>query len=626
MINFWSLVSKDDKPLHGNNNDMITTSHRDGNFGKNLEEIHTRSELSTWGGFLTIRGLQLVLVVTFVLLGVLVCFEAQVFSSSMTVVVGSVLGGWVGIMYAKGVYRFAVYVSDMTSQDEEKIDASPQGQEKAELVRYMKLRLECPLEIKLAPNMFLRACLRGHSDTVRAILQALPVPFKAQCHGCMIASHEGHLNVVQELTKKNSSVATCPFFNSEFQGVNALHVATRADRLDIAKYLIEEIGVSVNSTRLNDGMTALHLAAVRGNEDMVKLLLTNNADVALSENSDTLTPLHIACWNGSAKIINYLLDSAETLASKKHLVNMIAPNGCSPLHYAACFGDASVIKILLKADAAVNARQHGYLRTPLYYATKMNKVEAVKMLLNARADTDIKTSEHVTPYLEACAQDNLPNAIILSCYGANRTCKTSLGESALAVCIKNNSKNVMKWLFQTADWSQAHLLANYRMWKLAEALFSVGKLDITNNKVKFLTGAQTTPSVLEVASGKVTLEKDQPYKLQCPKTLYVFRNASVWKPTWVSHALFGPQHRQKVMLVMLVKQRLGHKARESYAQHKNAAKQTKRSMGDNNNYRYRNQSQNESEIMQEKKPILWLPDELWFHVLGLMGRKGLDYC
>lgn len=55
--------------------------------------------------------------------------------------------------------------------------------------------------------------------------------------------------------------------------------------------------------------TPLHLAAERGNMEMVKLLIQSKADMALRDNNGN-TPLDLAEQNGHEEVAKYLKDSA----------------------------------------------------------------------------------------------------------------------------------------------------------------------------------------------------------------------------------------------------------------------------------------------------------------------------
>src|SRR6185503_17111361 len=79
-------------------------------------------------------------------------------------------------------------------------------------------------------------------------------------------------------------------------------VANAAEAGDAAKLrsLIAN-GADVNLAQ-GDGMTALHWAAERGDEAMVKALLTAKASVKATTNIGNYTPLHVAAKTGNPAV------------------------------------------------------------------------------------------------------------------------------------------------------------------------------------------------------------------------------------------------------------------------------------------------------------------------------------
>ncbi|KAI8244722.1 Ankyrin-3 [Colletotrichum sp. SAR 10_96] len=74
----------------------------------------------------------------------------------------------------------------------------------------------------------------------------------------------------------------------------ALHLAISGNQIDIVEFLLEQ-GANVNS-RGQDGQQPLHLASLRGNTDIMELVLNskkfNHLDIG---DDDRMTPLHLAC-------------------------------------------------------------------------------------------------------------------------------------------------------------------------------------------------------------------------------------------------------------------------------------------------------------------------------------------
>jgi len=105
------------------------------------------------------------------------------------------------------------------------------------------------------------------------------------------------------------------------------------------------------------GLTALHLAGVRGDEECVRLLLQCGADVNACDKAG-MTALH--CAVGHAGCIRLLLQVPC-------MVNVGDTKGMTPLYHASALGCVECVDLLLRAGAFVNAA-NGCGFTPLQVA------------------------------------------------------------------------------------------------------------------------------------------------------------------------------------------------------------------------------------------------------------------
>jgi ankyrin repeat protein len=127
-----------------------------------------------------------------------------------------------------------------------------------------------------------------------------------------------------------------------------------------------------NNPRNKKGRTPLHIAAERGNQLTVLLILLYVKDKNPA-NINGMTPLHYAARPGHLEIVKLLLEHAEDK-------NPADINGWTPLYWAAKKGDLEIVKLLLEHSKDKNpAAKNG--QTPLHWAAEYGHLEIVKLLL-----------------------------------------------------------------------------------------------------------------------------------------------------------------------------------------------------------------------------------------------------
>ena len=143
-----------------------------------------------------------------------------------------------------------------------------------------------------------------------------------------------------------------------------------ANRLQATEKLLKN-GADIKITS-KIGLTALHLAALHGNSEMVKLLLGFGADVN-ARDPFGLSPLHMAAQYGHVNTIEVLLANGADINAKTK------DRGLTPLHWAALWGYTEGINTLLDYGADINA--HDTVgNTPLNWAKAYKHYDMARML------------------------------------------------------------------------------------------------------------------------------------------------------------------------------------------------------------------------------------------------------
>jgi uncharacterized protein len=154
-------------------------------------------------------------------------------------------------------------------------------------------------------------------------------------------------------------------------GTSLLMYAARERSNGVARVLVER-HVKVNY-RNDVHETALMFAALKGNLDLVKLLVAADAQI----DQPGWTALHYAAYEGHTDICRFLLGHNADIDAK-------SPNGTTPLMLAARQGRYDTVKLLLWEVAEPNAKNESGA-TALSMALRNKNSEIATLLRQAGA-------------------------------------------------------------------------------------------------------------------------------------------------------------------------------------------------------------------------------------------------
>ncbi|KAK4194872.1 ankyrin repeat-containing domain protein [Triangularia verruculosa] len=133
------------------------------------------------------------------------------------------------------------------------------------------------------------------------------------------------------------------------------------------------------------GLKPLHLAAMQGHVEVVRILLTRKAKVHASS-KEGQKAIHLASKNGHEEVIRLLLDFGADVGDRDEKKR-------TPLHYAASNGHLGAVKLLVAAGANPNAAEDEKFLTPLHMAAIENHGEVIQWLLSSGgANPDARAS------------------------------------------------------------------------------------------------------------------------------------------------------------------------------------------------------------------------------------------
>ena len=168
-------------------------------------------------------------------------------------------------------------------------------------------------------------------------------------------------------------------------GRTLAHLAAMRGDMDMVSMLVSK-GARLNMVD-SEGRTALHDAASLGDREMVELLLSED-DAKLidikAKSKTQQTPLHLAIKAGHVEVVISLLEAGAR-------TDLSDSQGWPGLHLAVVRGEADCVMALLHHEAEVSFLTRGW--APLHLAVVTGREDIVSLLVNRGADTEQRNSE-----------------------------------------------------------------------------------------------------------------------------------------------------------------------------------------------------------------------------------------
>ena len=217
-------------------------------------------------------------------------------------------------------------------------------------------------------------------------------------------------------------------------GIPCLHVAARRGDADIVLLLLEA-EADLEKEDWHEGITALYVAAMYGRLETMRVLLDAGADKA--------KPVHCVC-SMMGRISSHFEDldvksgrrALEQLLQAQADVNLADLSGRTPLHLLCARhpgygtrGLSDVAGWLLKVRANPGLVDNGG-RTALHEAAASNLVGAVQRLLKAGAERDAVDNAGQTPLIVSAISSSLHAVRVLVLAGADKSAADSTGKRA----------------------------------------------------------------------------------------------------------------------------------------------------------------------------------------------------
>lgn len=157
-----------------------------------------------------------------------------------------------------------------------------------------------------------------------------------------------HLSIIGKHPLTTEILVKCSFTN-QLTCSNLLLLAVRLDSPDILDILINHGKINVNYTDVEHNMeTALYIASKLNLIDVVKFLLTANADTNIGEDVFGWTPVFAAASEGYGDIVKVLIEAGCT-------IDCVDESGWLPMEHATLRGHLDVADLLIPDDETLLA-------------------------------------------------------------------------------------------------------------------------------------------------------------------------------------------------------------------------------------------------------------------------------
>ncbi|KAM0874932.1 hypothetical protein ACQ4PT_037122 [Festuca glaucescens] len=254
----------------------------------------------------------------------------------------------------------------------------------------------------------------------------------------LYAASEGNLRLLKKMARGLDSggqaEAAVLAAVTDGEGNRALHLAAAAGRVEVCRYIVEDLRLDVNQPNFK-GETPLFYSAFFGGAAAARYLIDHGADPLAGK---IWSPLHGAAAKGNFEIV-------ELLLSRGINVDLHCVRG-TPLHAAALHKQDCMMKFLLEHHADPN-KVCSLNYTPLSWAMRTKSLECVKLLIQAGADVNFVDFSRITNVILA-VQYGLPGTVqCLLDAGANPNIPDEFGRTPIEFAASEGRRDIVEMLF-----------------------------------------------------------------------------------------------------------------------------------------------------------------------------------
>ncbi|XP_068190656.1 ankycorbin isoform X2 [Antennarius striatus] len=168
----------------------------------------------------------------------------------------------------------------------------------------------------------------------------------------------------------------------------------------------------------NEGKSALHVAAARGQTDCLSVILAHGPDLSVADSAG-FNPLHLAAKNNHTECCKKLIQS-------KCPIDAADSSGRTALHHAAASGNIQTVQLLCELKSPTNLKDADGL-TPLLLSAKHAHADVCRALLDCGAEINASDNSGRTGLMLASESNAIPVIEILVQRGADLPAVDSQG-------------------------------------------------------------------------------------------------------------------------------------------------------------------------------------------------------
>lgn len=244
--------------------------------------------------------------------------------------------------------------------------------------------------------------------------------------------------------------------NEMVDGMGILHYACHHDQMELLNVILKRPNVNVN-LKTREGLAGLHIACHEDNVAVVAALLQSpRIDVNIRDDSNSRTPLHVAAIQGNQTLMKQLLDVTGIEVQARDA------SGYLPVHYAAGHPMVPIgswlsddrqnytdeILLRLCSKGAINARTP-QRRGPLHLAAEAGNIAALRHLLS-QPELDVNMTDSQGDTALHLSEDIDVVTLLLE-KGVNADIQNVDGNTALHCALERRCEELTQLLFTSTN-------------------------------------------------------------------------------------------------------------------------------------------------------------------------------